>query len=423
MAMTSKPVSRLQSFAPSVTLHARPLHLPTPCGRAIPKSNARITRLSPPARSFSQTVFHAQRPDRRNNADHVDYDASLGDPWLPYRLRTAKPLFAPPPPPPRADGSPNAEQNEQRRFGTLNNVLRTSGSRTFIGASIVLGTLFFWYNTEVVPVSGRTRFNCVSDNAMRISAEGRYGQVIDAVRRERNVFLPPHDPRARQVSRVLRRLIPVSGIPGVTEWAAHVIDSADPRTANAFVLANGKVFVYSAMLRVARTDDQVAAVLSHEMAHNLAKHHAERYSVGIGENFFLGSTFLLLLPLGWKYWLFGSVAVKEALTFIFSRPMNRMQETEADYIGLNMMAEACYDPRAAVETWVRMTRFCAQMGGRELPVWMSTHPSHEQRIERITKWLPEALDKRQKSDCRGTQGFADAFRRALDRNQILVRRV
>jgi predicted Zn-dependent protease len=100
-------------------------------------------------------------------------------------------------------------------------------------------------------------------------------------------------------------------------------------------------------------------------------------------------------------------------------PMSRDQETEADYIGLMLMAEACYDPRAGLEVWPRLDRaeqgMIDKMGvpGMRVPEWASTHPASLNRLERLREWMPRAEEKRWQSDCRGTVSFADQFVEAL----------
>lgn len=205
-------------------------------------------------------------------------------------------------------------------------------------------------------------------------------------------------------------------------------------TANAFVLPGGKVFVFSGLIPIARNEHGLATVLGHEIAHNLAGHVAERMSGQIGTNILLYSLIFLtggIAILG-THFIGGAV-----LDLLFSRPMGRMQESEADYIGLMMMAEACYDPREALGFWERMER--AQQ--EEPPEWMSTHPSvctpmssaspessigHEannaqnfNRIQKIGEWMPTALEKRQESDCQGTSTFADLFRKAMERGVLM----
>lgn len=141
---------------------------------------------------------------------------------------------------------------------------------------------------------------------------------------------------------------------------------------------------------------------------------AERLSQNIGMNILLGSLLLLsaAIPGGFLAvnFLGGSL-----LDVLFGLPMGRAQESEADYIGLMMMAEACYDPREAVNFWRRMDR--AQQV--QPPEWLSTHPSNQSRIEKLSGFLPQALERREMSDCRGTAAFAEKFRRALSQGIIL----
>lgn len=137
--------------------------------------------------------------------------------------------------------------------------------------------------------------------------------------------------------------------------------------------------------------------------------------------------------------MFGTHFIGSAvLDLLFSRPMGRMQESEADYIGLMMMAEACYDPRQALGFWKRMER--AQQ--EEPPEWLSTHPSvcailfshflslslvsseansnqNFNRIQKIGEWIPKAIEKMEQSDCRGSSAFANLFRKAMERGVLI----
>lgn len=149
-----------------------------------------------------------------------------------------------------------------------------------------------------------------------------------------------------------------------------------PGLANAFVLPGGSVFVYSGLLNVCRSEDALAAVLGHEIAHNTASHTAERLSAAWVGNLTAGSLFFLSGPLPGLalFCLWGFVGGFYLQDLLFYLPMGRQQESEADYIGLMMMAEACYDPRAAVGFWRRMEAI-QRSGGDEVPEMLSTHPS------------------------------------------------
>jgi Zn-dependent protease with chaperone function len=194
------------------------------------------------------------------------------------------------------------------------------------------------------------------------------------------------------VKRVMARLIPISGLEQY-DWEIRVIN--DPResscsvteeleacapannatgNANAFILPGGKVFVYSGILPITRNQDGLAAVLGHEIAHNLAQHHGERMSSAIGPNILLYGLILLTAPVPGAFFVMQALG-GWLLDTLFGRPMSRKMESEADYIGLLLMAEACYDPREAVRFWQRMDRVTSSGGAVEIPEWASTHPS------------------------------------------------
>lgn len=87
-------------------------------------------------------------------------------------------------------------------------------------------------------------------------------------------------------------------------------------------------------------------------------------------------------------------------SLVLDNPYSRMHETEADHIGLLLMAMACFDPREAVHMWERMSK----AGGTGVPQFLSTHPTNENRIAKIQGWMQEALDQQQKSDCQQRLG-------------------
>ncbi|KAI9762959.1 MAG: T-complex protein 1 subunit theta [Chaenotheca gracillima] len=241
-----------------------------------------------------------------------------------------------------------------------------------------------------------------------------YDQTLEQYRGR---ILPSYDPRARMVTRVLDRLIPKAGLtPEETEhtnWEIFVID--DPEQKNAFVIPGGKVFVFSGILPICRGEDGLAAVLGHEIAHNVAHHAAERIS----------QAFLVFGVVQVIMFLYGAPDIFSRILFdtVFLKPGSRKQESEADYIGVLMMAKACYNPEAAVglcgalenyfvDLWQRM----AEAEQHAPPQWLSTHPSSANRMERIKGWLPEAEDKRKQGGCGSTSGFANDFRRTLTQN-------
>jgi predicted Zn-dependent protease len=158
-------------------------------------------------------------------------------------------------------------------------------------------------------------------------------------------------------------------------WEVRVFESKD---VNAFALPGGKIGVFTGLLKVAATQDQLAAVLGHEVAHVIAGHSAERYSeaklAGVGQAAVGSYT-------GVNPQLLGM-----ATNVFFLLPHSRTQEAEADVLGMDYMAKAGFDPHAAITLWENMSK----AGGDKPPEMMSTHPSDATRIAGLTRRLKVA---------------------------------
>ena len=290
--------------------------------------------------------------------------------------------------------------NNQQSGGRLplrNLLYRWSQQPTFfyqVGGLGLAGGTVYVYNLEEVPVSGRRRFNVISDD--QITQLGLQ-QCQEILEQYRNQILPDYDPRSQMVHRVLARLLPSSGLTDTHGWEVHVIDSPE---ANAFVLPGGKVFVFSGILPICKDENGVAAVLGHEIAHNVARHMSEKLS----QSYILGIAAMIFQQ------LFGlpDFASNMLLTLAFERPGSRTQESEADYIGLMMMAQSCYDPESAAKLWAEMEK--SERDHPQPPQMLSTHPSHHNRQEKIREWLPKAQAKFDESQCSHTVQQLSSFR-------------
>lgn len=171
------------------------------------------------------------------------------------------------------------------------------------------------------------------------------------------------------------------------QWEFVMFDSKE---ANAFCLPGGKVGVYTGLLPVTKTEAGLAVVIGHEVAHASAHHGAERMSHAMAAQVGgqlggvalsasdprLQAIFAAAYPVG--------VQVGALL------PYSRLQESEADRIGLTYMARAGYDPKEAIGFWERFAAYNKQQGGGGTPTFLRTHPVDTVRIEQIKKWLPEA---------------------------------
>jgi predicted Zn-dependent protease len=192
------------------------------------------------------------------------------------------------------------------------------------------------------------------------------------------------DPRQHAlVGRIGARIVEASGSP-VREWVFAVFESEQ---VNAFALPGGRVGVFTGMLKAAANEDQLAAVIGHEVGHVNARHGAERIVAEQG--------IVLALRLGAMLLALGDVPIPpdlvvalgaSAAEFGIVRPFSRAQELEADVLGLEYMAAAGYRPREAVAFWRRMQQLSGNDG---VPQFLATHPSSARRIEELLRRLPE----------------------------------
>lgn len=169
------------------------------------------------------------------------------------------------------------------------------------------------------------------------------------------------------------------------DWDLKVVDD---KQVNAFCLPGGKIVVYTAIIPVAETDAGLATVIGHEISHALAHHGAERMAqqqmVNIGLTS-AGASMGDIDPAKRQQLL--SVLNAGAKFGILS--YSRKHESEADHMGLLLMAAAGYDPEETVKFWERMTE--ATKDSQSPPEFMSTHPNHQTRIADLKRWIPDAM--------------------------------
>jgi len=179
-------------------------------------------------------------------------------------------------------------------------------------------------------------------------------------------------------------------------WEVVVFDDASP---NAFALPGNKIGVHTGMLSLVDNQDQLAAVIGHEIGHVLARHSNERASqelaVSQGMSIIqavsapqtaLGQTALGLLGVGAQYGIL--------------MPYSRVHESEADMIGVDLMAKSGFDPRQSIGLWQKMEQASQ---GRQPLEFMSTHPSHATRIQDLEKHMPQAMGLFQQAQAMGKQ--------------------
>lgn len=268
-----------------------------------------------------------------------------------------------------------------------------SGGRfvTRIVLSVLIGGLpLALSGCETNPYTGRSQLLMTS-----VSQEMQLGaQAYQQVKNDPKVR-QSQDPREIEpVKRVAARLIEAAKRSKYAEmakqfqWEVTVIK--DDKTMNAFALPGGKIAVYTGIFPVAKTEAGLAAVLGHEVTHALARHGAERMSQGELTNAALQVIGAAAGASGMNPMLSqGAMAALGAGAQVgVLLPFSRAHESEADYIGILLAADAGYDPRESVHLWERMEQLSGGGGPSE---FLSTHPGHETRIAQLKKWMPEAM--------------------------------
>jgi predicted Zn-dependent protease len=203
------------------------------------------------------------------------------------------------------------------------------------------------------------------------SAEKAYGDVIGKARS--SGALNSNPAQVERVRRIAQRLIAQTGAFRTDaqgwRWESNVIASRD---VNAWCMPGGKMAVYTGLLeRLQPSDDELAAVMGHEIAHALREHGRERASQAMAQSIGVGVIGALLGVSGTTRDLSQAL-----LDVTINLPNSRTHEVEADRIGVELAARAGFDPHAAISLWEKMQK----IGGGQPPQFLSTHPSHESRI-------------------------------------------
>ena len=259
---------------------------------------------------------------------------------------------------------------------------------TALMASVFLASQLLIACTTTQTTSGgsvavdRKQAMLVSSAEVNRAAEKAYRQTLQEAQASNR--LNRDSLQLQRVRTVAGRLIPVTAVfrtdaPG-WRWESNVISSKE---LNAWCMPGGKMAVYSGLLeRLRLSDDELAAVMGHEIAHALREHGREKAGQAAGVGFaatvggaLVGSYFGIDPDIGQ-----GVLGMAGELAFM--RPNSRGMEQEADRIGVELAARAGYDPHAAISLWEKM----AQSSGSGTPQWLSTHPSHESRMADLRQY-------------------------------------
>jgi len=200
--------------------------------------------------------------------------------------------------------------------------------------------------------------------------------------KEKNVLVTS-GPSYERLKHVANRLIPQTAVfrddTRTWEWQLSLIQS---NTLNASCAPGGKITFYTGIIdQLNLTDDEIAAIMGHEMAHALREHGRERLSEALAQN---AVTNVALAAAGANY-ASGINAANQVAQYVLVLPNSRQNESEADAIGLELAARAGYNPRAAITVWEKMLKATQ---GKNPPEFLSTHPSGETRIEQLNALMP-----------------------------------
>jgi len=264
--------------------------------------------------------------------------------------------------------------------------------------SVLLKTcfLFFLVSCATVPVTGRQQLNLVPARQLMSMSFQNYDDFLKknklSADAEKSLLVRRTGKAVQQaVENYMRMIGRTTELDGY-QWEFNL---AEDEAVNAWCMPGGKVVIYTGILPITKDETGLAVVMGHEIAHAIANHGGERLSHG------------LMVEMG-------GVALSEALStknpqtkqlFLslygagsqvgYVLPYSRLQESEADRMGLIFMAIAGYDPGQAVPFWQRMAN---QKDGKNTPLeFLSTHPSDETRIKEIRSMLPEAMQHYKKN--------------------------
>ena len=247
---------------------------------------------------------------------------------------------------------------------------------------------------STVPVTGRSQLNLIPGSSMLSMSAQQYGTFLKENKLSQNQQQTATVKRVgSRIQDAVERYFAASGLQDYLKKYKWEFNLVEDKQVNAWCMPGGKVVVYTGIMPIARDDAGLAVVMGHEIAHAIAEHGNERMSQGLLTQ--LGgtalSTALSTQPDATRQlWMsvYGVGAQYGALM-----PYGRMQESEADHLGLVFMTMAGYDPNVAVAFWERMA---AQKGGKASPEFLSTHPADATRIANIKRLIPEVLAKYRK---------------------------
>jgi predicted Zn-dependent protease len=255
---------------------------------------------------------------------------------------------------------------------------------------------------ESAPVTGRSQFMLVPESQAIEASNEAYAQFLTPIRQAGK--LNENAAMKARVDGITSRLVAQAILyrPETQSWDWQVAVIDEPETLNAWAMAGGKMAIYSGIItQLKLTDDEIAQIMGHEIAHALAKHTAERMSMAMASDAVLqiGAMLLGSDSAGTQM---GLQAAAVATTVGVQLPNSRKQESEADRIGIELAAKAGYDPHAAPSLWGKMIAASGSQGKMD---FLSTHPQSEKRQATLTALIPQMMPYYQDKSARPEYKF------------------
>jgi predicted Zn-dependent protease len=260
---------------------------------------------------------------------------------------------------------------------------------------LLTGLVFLFLSCSTVPITGRKQLNLIPAGEMLSMSYQQYGDFLKTNK------LSTNQEQTQMVKRVggkiqnaVERYFAGKGLTDQLKdykWEVNLVESNE---VNAWCMPGGKIVVYTGILPITQTEAGLAVVMGHEVSHAIAEHGNERMSQSMLAQ--LGAVGLSVAlkdkPDQTRNLWMSAYSVGAQYGALL--PFSRTQESEADEIGLTLMAMAGYDPNEATTFWQRMSD---SSKGQKPPEFMSTHPSDETRIAEIRKHIPDAMKYYHKS--------------------------
>ena len=252
-------------------------------------------------------------------------------------------------------------------------------------AGLLVSALLLLSSCGSVPVTGRNQLLLVSDAEVLTSSLTQYSDYMKSAPVSTDTKGKAMVTRVgKRIAAATEQYLKSNGLAGEVKNFSWEFNLVKDNQVNAFCMPGGKIVVYEGLLKLCSSDDELAVVVGHEVAHAVAKHSNERISQQLLAQYGAQIVGQALSKKSESIQRIGNTVYGLGAQYDVTLPFSRKHESEADYMGLIFMTMAGYDPSVAVSFWESMST-----GGASMPEFMSTHPSDANRVAKIKELLPE----------------------------------